>query len=149
MLNRVRYGADRVCVRNVHWLNALAAATSIVWSAPSSSSAAKSTAYDTDIVDPLLASGRLTLNAEASDDSSSSAVNSGRFAIACGAKIARTRAPAARTAPTNNRAGVGRSFITPAGEPSARAMIQRNARSPGVFADAASGRARFGLQLIF
>src|SRR5262245_21339395 len=65
MLKSVRYGAVRCCVRNVHWLHALAAATSIVSSGPSSSSAAKSTAYDTDIVDPLDASGRLTLNAGA------------------------------------------------------------------------------------
>ena len=33
---------DRVCVRNVHWLHALVAATSIVASAPRSSSDAKS-----------------------------------------------------------------------------------------------------------
>ncbi len=30
MLNNVRYGAERDCVRNVHWLHALAAATIIV-----------------------------------------------------------------------------------------------------------------------
>ena len=73
MLNSVRYGAERDCVRNVHWLQALAAATSIVSSAPSSSSAAKSTAYDTDIVEPLVASGRLTFSADAMDEKSSSA----------------------------------------------------------------------------
>jgi hypothetical protein len=48
----------------------------MVSSAPSSSSAAKSTAYDTDIVEPLLARGRLTLNADASDDSTNNAANS-------------------------------------------------------------------------
>ena len=48
----------------MHWLHALVTATSIVSFGPSSSSAAKSTAYDTDIVEPLLASGRLTLKAE-------------------------------------------------------------------------------------
>src|SRR4249920_2623684 len=44
MLNSVRCAGDRVWVRNVHWLHALVAATSIVVSAPSSSSDAKSTA---------------------------------------------------------------------------------------------------------
>jgi hypothetical protein len=37
---------------------------------PSSRRAAKSTAYDTDIVDPLLERGRLTLNAEVTAESS-------------------------------------------------------------------------------
>ena len=81
MLNKVRYGAERDCVRKVHWLHALAAATIIVWSAPSSSSAAKSTAYDTDIVDPLDASGRLTLSAEASDEQASRNANRTGLAI--------------------------------------------------------------------
>ena len=66
----------RSLMRNVHWLNALAAATSIVSLGPSSSSAAKSTAYDTDIVDDRRASGRFTLNTEVTDDSSSSEKNS-------------------------------------------------------------------------
>ena len=56
----------------MHWLQALVPATSIVSSAPSRSSDAKSTAYDTDIVEPLVASGRLTLSADASDEQSSS-----------------------------------------------------------------------------
>src|SRR2546422_8193489 len=44
MLNSVRYGGDLLGTLNVHWLHALVAATSIVSSAPSSSSDAKSTA---------------------------------------------------------------------------------------------------------
>src|SRR5258705_253255 len=40
----------------------------MVSSAPRSSNAAKSTAYEIDIVDPLLARGRLTLRAEATDE---------------------------------------------------------------------------------
>src|SRR3954453_19043368 len=80
MLNSVRYGADRDCVRNVHWLHALAAATSIVWSAPSRSNAAKSTAYETDIVEPLEASGRLTFSADASDEQPRRNANSSGFA---------------------------------------------------------------------
>ena len=44
MLYSVRYAGLRVVMRNVHWLQALAAATSMVSLAPSSSSAAKSTA---------------------------------------------------------------------------------------------------------
>src|ERR1700754_4454492 len=108
MLNSVRYGADLVCVRNVHWLKALAAATSIVSSAPSSSSAAKSTAYDTDIVEPLVASGRLTLKADASEERTSSERNNPGLVIVRGAKTASTKAPAVRTAPTKSRAGMGR-----------------------------------------
>ena len=60
-----------VFIRNVHWLHALATATSIVSFGPSSISAAKSTAYDTDIVEPLLASGRLTLKADVTAESMS------------------------------------------------------------------------------
>ena len=70
MLKSVRYSGFRSLMRNEHWLHALAAATSIVSFGPSSSSDAKSTAYETDIVDPLRASGRLTLNTEVIDDSS-------------------------------------------------------------------------------
>ncbi len=73
MLNAVRYATLRVCVRNVHWLHALAAATSIVSFGPMSSSAATSTAYETDIVEPDVVRGRLTFSAEASEDSSSRA----------------------------------------------------------------------------
>src|SRR3954470_18017963 len=76
MLNSVRWIGLRSLMRNVHWLNALTAATSIVSFGPSSSSDAKSTAYDTDIVEERRASGRLTLKTEVIDDSSSSAKNS-------------------------------------------------------------------------
>src|SRR6185295_9056239 len=81
MLNSVRWSADRVCVRKVHCAHALAAATIIVSFAPSRSRAAKSTAYDTDIVEPLVASGRLTFSAEASDEHPSSTRNRTRFEI--------------------------------------------------------------------
>src|SRR5438309_4446718 len=104
MLNSVRNGAVRWVVRIVHCAHALTAATIIVSFAPSSSSAAKSTAYDTDIVDPLVASGSLTFRAEASDEQASRIENNSGFAIVCGAKIARISAPAASTAPTNRRA---------------------------------------------
>ena len=63
-------------MRNVHWLQALTAATIIVSFGPSSSSDAKSTAYETDIVDPLRASGRFTLKTEVIDDSTSRTRNS-------------------------------------------------------------------------
>ena len=55
-------------MRNVHWLHALTAATIIVSFGPSSSSDAKSTAYETDIVDPLRASGSVTLKTDVTDD---------------------------------------------------------------------------------
>src|SRR3954447_16205801 len=110
MLKSVLYGAERDCVRNVHWLHALAAATSIVWSAPRSSSAAKSTAEDTDIVDPLDASGRLTFNAEVSEEQLRRNAKRTGLWSECGRKTASVMLPAARTAPTNSRAAVGRSF---------------------------------------
>src|SRR6266545_3724322 len=71
MLNSVRWIGLRSLMRKVHWLKALAAATSIVSFGPSRSSDAKSTAYDTDIVDERRASGRLTLKTDVTDDSSS------------------------------------------------------------------------------
>src|SRR5207248_9330710 len=120
MLKSVLYSGDRDCVRKVHWLHALAAATSIVSFAPSISSAAKSTAYDTDIVEPLVASGSLTFRADASDEQPSRIANRSGFAIECGANIPRTIAPAASTAPTKRRAPTGRSFIDSGwGEPKA------------------------------
>ena len=100
MLYSVRYGGFRVVMRNVHWLHALAAATSIVSLEPSSSSAAKSTAYDTDIEEPLFVRGRLTFSAEASDEKSSSAKNSAGSAIVWGMNTTSTARPAASTAPT-------------------------------------------------
>ena len=72
MLKSVRCSGFRSLIRKVHWLNALAAATIIVSLGPRSSSDAKSTAYDTDIVDDRRASGRFTLNTDVMDDSSSS-----------------------------------------------------------------------------
>src|SRR5260221_196667 len=75
MLNSVRYSVFFVVIRNVHWLHALMAPTIIVWLGPSTMSDRKSTAYETDIVDPLRASGRFTLNAEVIEDSRSRATN--------------------------------------------------------------------------
>ena len=69
MLKSVRYGGLRVFILNVHWLHALATATIIVSFGPNMMRARKSTAYETDIVEPLLESGRLTLNAELMTDS--------------------------------------------------------------------------------
>ena len=71
-------------MRNVHWLQALAMATSIVSLAPRSRSAAKSTAYDTDIVEPPETSGRLTFSADASDEQRSRAVKSAGSAMRVG-----------------------------------------------------------------
>jgi len=120
MLNSVLNGAVFVVVRMVHWLHALTAATIIVSLAPRSRSAAKSTAYDTDIVDPLVASGSLTFKADASDEQPSRITNKSGFAIVCGTNIPRTIAPAANTAPTYRRAATGRSFIDPGwGQPKA------------------------------
>src|SRR4029434_9537113 len=100
MLNSVRCGVERTCVRNVHCAHVLTAATSIVSFAPSSSNAAKSTAYDTDIVELLLASGSVTLSADARDEQTSSAMETRGLARVCGVNNASTSTPAARTAPT-------------------------------------------------
>src|SRR6188768_3362065 len=100
MLNAVRNGALRARVLKVHCAQALVPATSIVSSAPSSSSDAKSTAYDTDMVDPPDASGRLTFSAEASDEQISSAAKIAGWVIECGTKNATTAAPAMMTAET-------------------------------------------------
>src|SRR6478672_7906273 len=94
MLYSVRYSGLRVFIRNVHWLHALTPATSIVSSAPSIRSAAKSTAYDTDIDDPLFVRGRLTFSADASEEKRRSARKSAGSAIRCGAKPRRTMNPA-------------------------------------------------------
>ena len=75
MLNIVRYNVFFVVIRNVHWLHALVAPTIIVWLGPRMMSERKSTAYDTDMVDPLRASGRFTLKAEVIEDTRSRATN--------------------------------------------------------------------------
>jgi hypothetical protein len=72
MLKSVRCVGFFSSIRNVHWLNALAAATSIVSLGPRSSSDAKSTAYDTDIVEERRESGRFTLNIEVMQEINSS-----------------------------------------------------------------------------
>ena len=64
-----------------------------------SSSDAKSTAYDTDIVELLVISGSWTLSAAVADDSTSSARNStGWSNRASGRQTASTAAPATMTA---------------------------------------------------
>src|SRR4051812_46776114 len=105
-------------MRNVHWLNALAAATSIVSFGPSSSSDAKSTAYDTDIVDDRRASGRFTLKTDVIDESSSRTRNSHGLPTRCVGKKATTRpAPMPMIVQTYSRAARGRDFIAAARPP--------------------------------
>src|SRR3989442_8295577 len=94
MLYSVRYSGLRVFMRNVHWLHALAPATNIVSSAPSMSSAAKSTAYETDIDEPLLVSGRLTFSADASEEKTRRVMNNGGSPIRGGANPANPPNPA-------------------------------------------------------
>src|SRR5262249_43752346 len=101
MLNSVRWIGLRSLMRNVHWLNALAAATTIVSFGPSSSSAAKSTAYETDIVDDRRASGRFTLKTEVIDERKSSVRKSSGLPKKCVGKNAANRiAPMAMIAQT-------------------------------------------------
>ena len=99
-------------MRNEHWLHALAAATIIVSFGPSSSRDAKSTAYETDMVDPLRASGRLTLNTEVIDDKSRSRRKiQGDLNEFAGKKETSSTAPTAMTLQTKTFAGSGRVFI--------------------------------------
>src|SRR5947207_14999680 len=112
MLKAVRNGALRARVLKVHWLQALVPATSIVSLAPSKSNDAKSTAYDTDIVEPPEASGRFTFSADASDEQSSSPMKMPGWLIVWGKKKATTATPARMTPETYRRAASGSSFIT-------------------------------------
>src|SRR5579864_2847427 len=70
MLNSVRCSGLRSLLFKWHWLKALLAATIMVSSGPRSSSDAKSTAYDTDMVDPLDVSGSDTFIAAEIEESS-------------------------------------------------------------------------------
>jgi hypothetical protein len=116
-------------VPNVHWLHALAAATIIVRSGPSSSSDAKSTAYDIDSVERIGASGRPTFSAEASDEKPRKNANSIGFAIEWGAQAISVPAPAASTAPTKSRAAIGSSLTRlRLGEPNRRNDTAKNVR---------------------
>src|SRR5918993_6092247 len=109
MLNRVRWTGFLVFIRNVHWLQALATATSMVSFGPSSNSAAKSTAYETDIVEPLLASGKLTLNADVTADMARRNAKRGRLLkVDLGPSDTTSRAPSAMVAPIYKRAGSGK-----------------------------------------
>ena len=75
-------------------------ATIMVSLGPISISAAKSTAYDTDIVEPLLASGRLTLKAEVMADVRRRAEKrSGLAKVEFGPSNTTSRAPIATVAP--------------------------------------------------
>jgi hypothetical protein len=98
-------------IRKLHWQKALTAATTIVSSAPSSSSDAKSTAYETDIVDPLRASGSVTLKTEVSDDRMSNARKVFGSAVWSGRFQASSAVPTAITRLTNTRAPMGSAVI--------------------------------------
>src|SRR5689334_7526190 len=99
MLNMVRYTGFCSLLFKWHWQYALATATTIVACGPSSSSAAKSTAYDTDIVEPLVVIGSVTLSAAEADAMATSATNStGCCEMSTrGRHTAITMAPAAMT----------------------------------------------------
>ena len=116
MLNSVRYGGFFDVIRNVHWLHALVAPTIIVWLGPRMISDRKSTAYDTDMVEPLRASGRFTLKADVIDDTSSSVTNhAGCAKVWNGNAAARRNAPMAMMAATYTWAALGSCLIAPRG----------------------------------
>src|SRR5580692_464945 len=74
MLKSVRYGGFPVCELRVVWLQPLAAPTTIVACGPRRISAAMSTMYETDMLEPL-AIGSWILKADVSDDSSTRKTN--------------------------------------------------------------------------
>src|SRR5690242_10618873 len=76
ILNIVRYTGLRSLLFRWHWQYALATATTIVACGPRSSSDAKSTAYDTDIVEPLVVIGSVTFRAADADATATSATKS-------------------------------------------------------------------------
>src|SRR5262245_20066333 len=110
MLNNVRYGGLAYRFPSTVWLQPLAAPTIIVACGPRRISAAMSTTYDTDIVEPL-ATSSWTLKPDVMDDKSTMK-NSGKTGTssARGTNNANTRAPAAMTATMNQRARGGRSL---------------------------------------
>src|SRR6266480_341208 len=84
----------------------------IVACGPTSSSAAKSTAYDTDIVELLVRSGSWTLSAAVAEDSTRRTPNrTGWSNRASGKQVATTAAPATMTAVTYNRATPDSGFV--------------------------------------
>ena len=99
MLKSVRCVA-RDSALNVHCAHAPAAATIIVWSAPMRTNDAKSTAYDTDIVEPLCVSGSCTFSADASSEQQIRKKKRSGLARWRGAKRTSTDRPAARTMAT-------------------------------------------------
>src|SRR4029078_4567890 len=85
----------------------------MVWFGPRRIRERKSTAYDTDIVEPLRAIGRLTLNAEVIDDRSSNTTNQTGWEKPWSGKKRTSRNPPSAIVPdTYIRAASGSSFMT-------------------------------------
>jgi hypothetical protein len=139
MLKTVRYHGYARFTLNVHCIHPPVMAISIAGPVPSSSSAIKSAAYDTDSVDPLdSGSGRLTFQADVTQENTRSAANSNGRSGSPGNDVVRTSAPAAMTNPTYHCAPSG-SARQPSGSRDARrAYLAVNAlRPPTTRADAA------------
>src|SRR5262245_7345246 len=80
----------------------------IVWREPSRRRAARSAAYDTESVDPLVnAIGRLTFHMDVPQPATSSAAKSSGRGIDNGTSATHTHTPIVITAATYNRAGCG------------------------------------------
>ena len=98
MLNAVLCKGVRVRVLKQHWLKALDAATIIVPCGPMSSNDAKSTAYDTDIVELLVRSGRCTLRTAVADERITRTISSnGLSSWISGRHVANTTRPTRMT----------------------------------------------------
>ena len=112
----------------MHWHRALTAAITTVSGVPSISSAAKFTAYESDMVDALRGSGSVTLSTELADERTRSDANSSGWSLDTGRTVATMAAPAAMTAQTNRRAAIG--SVRMATGPRLRPCRRADARTP-------------------
>src|SRR5262252_6499523 len=109
-LNTVRYTGYRCFTWKVHCATTPATATIVARRGPSSSSAIRSAAYDTDSVEPLeRAIGSVTFHVEVTHPSTSSTKNSAGRGTAWGKSEANTAVPPAMMMPTYSCAARGSS----------------------------------------
>src|SRR6266850_5488421 len=101
---------------SVHCARTPTTAMTIASGGPSSRSAVRSAAYDTDSVDPLASAiGRFTFQMEVTQPMTNNAPNSAGRAYVHGKKTAKTQLPAAMTEATYSRAGCGNEIHRRAG----------------------------------
>src|SRR3954451_14982740 len=101
VLKIVRYSGYACFGRYVHWVHTPAMAMSSACGRPSSSSAVRLAAYDTDSVDPLLVGiGRFTFHSEVRQVVANRTRNRSSWGYSRGNRMATTHVPARMTAAT-------------------------------------------------